>query len=90
MDALFLPLAELVGASVDQIKVLIFDWEGALIPNPLRTAHFMSFNCIPTREPLCSHTLHTTCTEAFVQHHCRAIFLLASVEVIFWLLSTPC
>ena len=85
-----MPLAELVGASVDQIKVLILDREGGLIPNLLRTAHIVSFNCLPTRQPLCSHTRHTTCTEASVQHRCRAVFLLSSIEVIFWLFSTPC
>jgi hypothetical protein len=80
MDALFVPLASAVGASVDQIKVI-----SARSPTMCELtipciAHIMSTNSIPPRERLYSHTIISAQSKAFVQFARLRVFFHTRAE----------
>lgn len=69
MDALFIPLAGLVGASVDQIKVrAVSSLTSPLTYREYMTAHNMSPDSVPVGQFVHSYTLHIPTPQTLVQH----------------------
>jgi hypothetical protein len=70
MDALFVPLASLVGASVDQVKVrrVYYLLTSRIEIHMPSVAHNVSFNCLPSRKSLHSPPILTTGSETSIQH----------------------
>jgi len=90
MDALFLPLADAVGASVDQIKVCpahrSVSWLTMWIALP---AYIMSVDRLPSWKPLCPNSIHPTGAASSIQHLRRDSVFLPYFEDLFRVLPTP-
>jgi hypothetical protein len=68
MDAIFIPIASMVGASLEQVKV----YQNASAPeldlqSIFFSAHIMSSNIIPSRQSIHSHTIFSTRPETYIQ-----------------------
>ena len=93
MDALFLPLADAVGASVDQIKVCpahrsVFliswlTWDSFSLP-----AYIMSLDRLPPWKPLCPSAIHPAGSASSFQHFRRGSIFLPYFEDLFRVLPT--
>jgi hypothetical protein len=82
MDALFIPVAQAVGASLDQIKVPILSLQlpaKLTVTYPL-TAHIMPTNRLSAGQPIHPRTILHAGVQASFQHICDPFFLLAHSE----------
>jgi len=97
MDALFLPLADAVGASVDQIKVcpahrsnLRVSWLTMWTRHSFSLpAYIMSVDRLPSWKPLRPNSIHPTGSASSVQHLRRHSVFLPDFEDLFRVLPTP-
>lgn len=67
MDFIFVPLASVAGASLDQVKVSGLPCKAqSRIYCGISSAHIMSSNIVPTRKPVYSDTSFATELEALI------------------------
>ena len=90
MDALFLPLANALGASVDQIKVIYqalcqIHSVGLTFLQP--QVNIMSTHCIPSWTSLCESTVLDASAASSVQYHRGHCILLPHSPVVLCILS---
>jgi hypothetical protein len=67
MDMIFVPVASIVGASLDQVKVCKALQAPAVISLTITLiAHIMSSNIIPSRKSIHSYTVFPTRLKAYI------------------------
>ena len=90
MDALFMPLANALGASVDQIKVIyraLCHIHNVELTFSSTTANIMSTHCIPSWTSLCASTILEAGVASSIQYNRGHYILLPRSTVVFRVLS---
>jgi hypothetical protein len=91
MDALFLPLANALGASVDQIKVTYMNLRDihymalTFFNARKKIANIMSTHCIPSWTSLCASAILKTGAASSIQYHRGNRFLLPRSPIVYCL-----